>query len=208
MRVGNLPGIRRLPMYLDLLRCMREAGNTTVSAGALAGQAGLVASVVRKDLEMTGAEGVTGIGFSVDELIAGIEAFLGWDNPNEAFLVGAGNLGEALLGNRELRTNGLTFVAAFDIDPQKTGTTIHGVKVLPMSKLPSLPGRLHVTLGVLAVPADQSQYVADRMIAAGITRIWSFTSRVLQVPEGVTVQREDLSAGFAALMVRAAEFPK
>lgn len=203
MRVGNLPGIRRLPIYLNLLKQMRDEGLSTASAAALAARAGLVASVVRKDLEMTGAAGTTGIGFAVDTLVADIEAFLGWDNPNEAFLVGAGTLGSALLGHQELRSHGLTFIAAFDNDPRKIGKVIHGVEVLPMSKLPSLPGRLHVNLGVLTVPSDQAQEAADSMVQAGLTRIWSFAPAILQVPEGVTVQREDLSAGLAELLVRA-----
>lgn len=203
MRVGNLPGIRRLPIYLNLLKQMRDEGLSTASAAALAARAGLVASVVRKDLEMTGASGTTGIGFAIDALTADIEAFLGWNNPNEAFLVGAGSLGSALLGHQELRGHGLTFIAAFDSDPKKVGRVIHDVEVLPMSKLPSLPGRLHVNLGILTVPPDQAQEVADAMVNAGITRIWSFAPVILQVPDGVTVQREDLSAGLAELLVRA-----
>ena len=202
MRVGNLPGIRRLPVYLNLLRQLRNDGQSTVSAAALAGMAGLVASVVRKDLEMTGAAGTTGIGFGIDALIDGIESFLGWDNPNDAILVGAGNLGSALLGHRELRGQGLNIITAFDSDPDRVGRTIHGIEVLPMEKLSTLPRRLHIAMAVLTVPSNQAQKVTDALVEAGITRIWSFAADILQVPKGVIVQREDLSAGLAELLVR------
>jgi redox-sensing transcriptional repressor len=202
MRVGNLPGIRRLPMYLNLLRQFRNEGYPTVSATALALRAGLVTSVVRKDIEMTGAVGTTGVGYNTEALIAGIETFLGWDNPFDAFLIGVGSLGTALLGHKELRGHGLTFVAAFDADPAKAGMIVHGVEVLPVEKLPDLARRMHIGVGVLTLPPDQAQAAADMLVEAGITRIWSFAAGVLQVPEGVVVQREDLSAGLAVLLVR------
>lgn len=202
MRVGNLPGIRRLPMYLNLLRQFHHEGHVTISAAALALRAGLVTSVVRKDIEMTGAVGTTGIGYNTEALIADIEAFLGWDNPFDAFLVGVGSLGTALLGHKGLRGHGLTFVAAFDADPAKTGRTVHGVEVLPVDKLPSLAQRMHIGVGVLTVPSDQAQAAADLLVEAGIKRIWSFAAEVLHVPDGVVVQREDLSAGLAVLLVR------
>lgn len=202
MRIGNLPGIRRLPLYLDILYRLRQAGDVTTSANILAHESGYVASVVRKDLEMTETSGTTGIGYSVAELIAGIESFLGWDNPHDAFLVGAGMLGTAILGCREFRSQGLNIVAAFDTDPGKAGTWIHGIEVLPLDKLSSLARRLHIGIGVLTVPSDSAQLVADMLVEAGIARIWSFATLILEVPPHVTVQRENLAAGLAELLVR------
>jgi redox-sensing transcriptional repressor len=202
MRVGNLPGIRRLPIYLNLLRLLKGEGKETASAAALADKAGLVASVVRKDIEMTGAVGTTGIGFNIDSLIGDIEAFLGWDNPHDAFLVGAGSLGVALLGHKELTRHGLKFVAAFDADEAKAGTRPHGIEVFPPDKLPELARRLRPGVVVITVPAGHAQAIADIAVAAGVRRIWSFAAEILQVPPGITVQREDLSAGLAELLVR------
>lgn len=202
MRVGNLPGIRRLPSYLNILRKFRKQGLENTSASAIAAEAGLVASVVRKDLEMTGASGTTGIGYSIPSLIVDIEGFLGWDNPHDAFLAGVGRLGSNILGCEEFRWQGLNIVAAFDVDPDKIGLRIGGVEVLPAEKIRSLAERLHIGIGVIAVPASQAQAVADVFIESGITRIWSFASEILSVPKHVTVQREDLSAGLAELLVR------
>ncbi|MDR2800133.1 MAG: redox-sensing transcriptional repressor Rex, partial [Desulfovibrio sp.] len=174
MRLGNLPGIRRLPIYLDVLRKLQESGTETVSAHTLAGEAGLLVSVVRKDIEMTGATGKTGVGFSIDALIVNIEAFLGWDNPYQTFLAGVGNLGSALLGYEGFRNHGLHIVAAFDVNPGVVGRTVHDIEVLPLDRLCGLAQRMHVNTGIITVPSSQAQSVADLFVTAGITRIWSF----------------------------------
>lgn len=202
MRIGNLPGIRRLPLYLTILHKMRDNGEETVSAPVLARESGFVPPVVRKDIEMTGAEGTTGRGFAVADLIRDIETFLGWDNPFEAFLVGAGHLGTAILGCHEFRRQGLNIIAAFDSDPAKIGQKIHGVDVMPADKLASLAARMRPGIAVLTVPSSMAQTSADILVRAGVKRIWSFAQEVLSVPDDVTVQREDLSAGLAELLVR------
>jgi redox-sensing transcriptional repressor len=204
MRVSNLPGIRRMPIYLDILRRYQQEGQESTSIPALAEASGLLASVVRKDIEMTGAAGKTGVGFSVNALVADIEAFLGWDNPNDAFLAGVGNLGSALLGYEGFHNHGLRIVAAFDVDPSVIGRHVHGIEVFPLEKVVPLAQRLRIVTGVIAVPSSQAQLTADLFVAAGITRIWSFAPRVLTVPDTVTVQREDLASGLAELLVRSA----
>jgi redox-sensing transcriptional repressor len=202
MRVNNLPGIRRLPIYLDILRKFQQEGQETASTLALAEASGLVAAVVRKDIELTGITGKTGVGFVVSELVAGIEAFLGWDNPSDAFLAGAGNLGSALLGYEGFHKHGLRIVAAFDVDPAVIGRQVHGIEIFPLEKIVPMAQSLHIITGVITVPSSQAQLTADLFVAAGLTRIWSFAPRVLIVPDAVTVQREDLAAGLAELLVR------
>ena len=194
-------------MYLTVLQRFWREGVATTSAATLADQTGQVASVVRKDLEMTGTVGTTGKGFSVCRLIADIEEFLGWNNPHDAFLAGVGHLGTALLGCREFRAQGLNIVAAFDVDPHKIGQRIHGTEVLPLEKMASLVQRLHIGIGILTVPLSEAQQVADIFISSGIYRIWNFTAQILNAPPHVTVQREDLSAGLAELLVRSASRP-
>lgn len=204
MRIGNLPGIRRLPIYLDILNKYRREKLDSTSTSMLAEETGQVVSVVRKDLEMTGAYGKAGVGYPVRELIRTIENFLGWDNPNDAFLVGVGSLGSAIVNHDEFRNHGLNIVAAFDTDPGKIGWHIHGIEVLPVTKLADLAKRMHIGMGVITVPASQAQAVADLFVESGISRIWSFATPILSVPDHVTVQREDLSAGLAELLVRSA----
>ena len=202
MRIGNLPGIRRLPFYVNILRRLRKEGREIISAVTLAEEAGQAVPVVKKDIEMTGAVGKTGVGYAVDTLIDDIENFLGWNNPNDAILVGVGNLGSALLGYETFKRHGLNFVAAFDNNPERRSQRNHDIEVMPMEKLANLVRRMHVKTAVVTVPAAVAQATADILVDAGITRIWNFAPVMLAVPDGVLVQREDLSAGLAELLVR------
>lgn len=202
IRVGSLPGIRRLPFYLNILREMQKERRKIISAVSLAEVSGQAVSVVKKDIEMTGATGKTGVGYRIDQLIVDIEDFLGWNNSNDTFLVGVGHLGSALLGYGGFKQYGLTFVAAFDNDPHKIGTRIHDVEVIALDKLSSLAERMRIKTGVITVPAPYAQEAADLLVQGGVKRIWSFAPTVIVVPDDVVLQREDLAAGLAELMVK------
>lgn len=203
-KVGNLASVRRLPAYLYLLRQLQENGREVVSSTYIAEKLRLEAIQVRKDLAVTGNIGKPKVGYYVPTLIQAIEHFLGWDNDTDAFLVGAGNLGSALLGYQGLAKHGLNIVAAFDTDPAKIGTQIHGRDVLPLEKLSDLVGRMHITMGIVAVPAEAAQSVVELMVASGITAIWNYSPTHLDVPKNIAVQNEDLASGLAVLSVKAA----
>jgi redox-sensing transcriptional repressor len=194
--------VRRLPAYLQLLRVLQGEGLEYVSGTVLASTHNLEPVIVRKDLAVTGIVGTPRRGFRVTELIAAIEAFLGWDNQTKALLVGVGNLGAALLGYRGFENLGLRIAGAFDSDPKRIGLWVQGRQVQAMPKLGSFARRLGITLGVLTVPAPAAQEAADLMVQAGIVGIWNFTPARLQVPEGVVVQKEDLAEGLAVLSHR------
>lgn len=198
-KLSKLPTIRRLPTYLRLLVALRDAGQESVSGTYLAEQLKLDPVQVRKDLTITGIVGKPRIGFAVDGLIIAIEEFLGWDNTTEAFLIGVGHLGTALLGYSGFARHGLNIVAAFDADPAKLYQEVYGKMVFPMEKLPNLAHRLQVHIGIITVPADAAQHVAELMVAAQITAIWNFTPVTLRVPAGIIMQNEDLSVGLAVL---------
>ena len=123
---------------------------------------GLVPVQVRKDLQYTGIIGKPKTGYSVSELIQAIATFLGWNNVNEAFLVGVGNLGTALLGHERFSQFGLRIVAAFDTDQKKIGQWIHEKAVLPLEKLADLAPRMSIHLGIITTPSSEAQPVADR----------------------------------------------
>lgn len=198
----SLPTIRRFPMYLRLLHQLADSGNSTVSSSAIARELDLEAIVVRKDLAVTGIVGKPRIGFNLQQLIEAIEQIINLHNHSEAFLVGAGNLGTALMGYKGFTKYGLNIVAGFDVDPERIGTTIHGKQVFSLDRMVDLGRRLHIHLGILCVADSAAQEVVDLMIKAGIRGIWNFTPVKLKVPEGVVVQREDLSAGLAVLSVQ------
>jgi redox-sensing transcriptional repressor len=154
---------------------------------------------VRKDLQYTGIIGKPKTGYSVSELIQAIESFLGWNNVTEAFLVGAGNLGTALLGHERFSKFGMRIVAAFDTDPNKVGKWIHEKAILPLEELDDLARRMSIHLGIITTPAETAQAVADEMVKAGILAIWNFAPVRLKVPENIFVHNEDLYSSLASL---------
>lgn len=193
------PTIRRLPSYLNVLRSCKKSGRTHISSSYIAKQLQLEAIQVRKDLSATGIIGQAGVGFEVPKLLSHIEEFLGWDNTRDAFLVGCGNLGSALIGYEGFKARGLNIIAGFDADKDKAGKTISGKLIFELEKLPDLVSRMHIKLGVLTVPPEVAQAVAEYMVKAGIKAIWNFTAMRLDLPEEVIVERVGLEASFAVL---------
>lgn len=198
----SLSTIRRLPRYLRLLQQLATAGQETVSSNVISDELGLESIVVRKDLAVTGVNGKPRIGFHIHNLIRAIEDVINLHDHSEAFLVGVGNLGTALMGYQGFEQYGLNIVAAFDTNPEKIGITVHGKQVFPLEMMNELGQRMHVHMGILCVPADEAQSVANIMVNAGIRGIWNFTPTTLKVPEDIVVQREDIAAGLAVLSVK------
>lgn len=201
-RILSYPSIRRMPAYLRILKDLVATDQKTVSATLLAKALGFEPIVVRKDFDPLPVTGKSGVGYDIHELIRAIEDHLGWNNITDAFLVGTGNLGSALLGYRGFEQYGVKIVLAFDVDPAKTSQTINDVHVLPIDELSAMAGRMKVQIGILAVPAECAQTIADKMVQAGIRGIWNFAPVKLVVPENVVVQNEDLAEGLAVLSVK------
>jgi redox-sensing transcriptional repressor len=105
------------------------------------------------------------------------------------------------MGHQDFRLHGLHIVAAFDKNPQKIGTTIHGVRVLSMDTLEMEIRRLGIKVAILTIHSDLAQEITDLLVQAGIRGIWNFTAFKIQAPEYVVVQTENLSSGYAMLCV-------
>lgn len=204
--VKSLPvnTLRRLPGYLRLLRELRHAGRDVVSSEHIARELNLDAIQVRKDLQPTGIIGRPRIGYSVPDLIDAIETYLGWNNITDAFLVGAGSLGTALLGYDEFKKHGLNITAVFDSDPAKIGTNLYGREVMSIDQLPELAERMHIHIGILTVPARVAQDVTDIMLFGGIKAIWNFAPAAIVVPDNIIVENAQLSSSLAVLTTKLA----
>jgi redox-sensing transcriptional repressor len=200
-KIPATPSIRRLPSYLHIIRQAEKDGEEYISGTVIANELNLEPIQVRKDLAITGIIGKPKKGYPVHALITAIEHFLGWDSIRDAVLVGVGNLGSALMGYQEFQFHGLNIVAAFDKDPKKIGSTVHGVPVLPLDTMELQVRNLGVTMAILTVPSTAAQETADMLVKAGVTAIWNFTNVKLKVPDSVVVQKEDLSSGYAMLCV-------
>ena len=200
-----LPTLKRLPRYLHILQDLKSKGIKRVSTTIIAEELGIDSIQVRKDLSATGIVGKPKIGFELDELLNHIIHFLNWDNMTDAFLVGLGGLGKAILGYDNFKNYGLNIVAAFDNDPELIGTKVHCVGVFDVEKIEDLAKRMKINIGVLTVPTSVAQEVADKMVAGGIRAIWNFAPVKLKLPDKIIVENVFLSQSLGVLTHRLAQ---
>ena len=123
-------------------------------------------------------------------------------NYDETFLFGAGRLGSALLNDSGLKQFGLEIVAAFDASPRVVGHSVAGIPVYHINDLETKIKRYNVKIGVLTVPIDRAQEVADKMVVWGIKAIWNFTPLRIRVPENIVVQNTSLYAHLSLMFNR------
>lgn len=191
--------LQRLPAYLNYLRRPGGEESKYVSATMIAEALGINDVVVRKDLASVSSLGRPKVGYVRRELIRELEKFLGYDNTQDAVLVGAGKLGQALLSYGGFPQYGLNILAGFDIDPKLAGMEVAGKHILPMEKLSGLCRRVGVHIGIITVPGEHAQEVCDQLIDSGILAVWNFANVHLNVPEGIPVQNENMAVSLALL---------
>lgn len=201
----KLQSIQRLPAYLGVLRRMLEAKREFVSTTHLAEALHLPAIVIRKDLQMTGITGTPRVGFDLRFLLSSIEAYLGWNNTKDVFLVGVHGFGEALLSFDGFRTAGMNIVVGFDSHHELFPEGIRGKPVFPIEKLPDLAGRMHISIAILCVPDAAAQATAELLAGSGIRAIWDFTTPRLSLPDEIIVQKSGLISDLAVLSKRLRE---
>lgn len=190
--------LKRLPGYLTYLRSIPDGGSPYISATALATALGMGEVQVRKDLALVSDGGRPKIGYLRESLIEDIEQFLGYDNTTDAVLIGAGKLGQALLGYSGFEAYGLNILAAFDANPVAEHTD-DGKPIYPISQLESFCRANKVLMGIITVPTAHAQSVCDQLIACGIKAVWNFAPTHLEVPENILVQNENMATSLAVL---------
>lgn len=200
-----LPTLRRLPRYYQYLAGLQDQGQERICATQMAEVLSVHPTQVRKDLLLAGCLGRPKTGHRIAEVMTAIAAFLHWNDASEAFLVGAGHLGSALLKYPGFGRAGSRIVAAFDNDPAKIGTRIGDVPVLALSRLPAMIQRMHLTVGILTVPPEAAQEIADLMVGCGVRAIWNFAPVTLDLPSGILVENLEMFTSFALLLRRCAE---
>ena len=192
--------LKRLPAYLRYLRELQKSNTENVSSTNIAEKFGYNPIQVRKDLASVSTDGgKPKTGFSVNSLIEDIEVFLGYNNANEAILVGVGRLGNALLGYNGFNNYGLNIVASFDLKKNIGEIDSRGMPVYHISKMPEMVERLGVKIGIITVPVSSAQEVCDLMVKSGIRGIWNFSPKHLKVPSNIAIKNEDMAASLAVL---------
>lgn len=192
--------LRRFPIYLSYLRERQAEGVTLVSSPQIAASLDLSEEQVRKDLNLVSSRsGKPKIGRDIKLLIFDIEEFLGYRDSRKAILVGAGHLGRALMAHEGFSSYGLDIICAFDNDINKTNCIFNNKNIYSLSELERVTQESNVHIGIITVPQKYAQEVCNKLVAVGIKGIWNFTSAVLEVPEDVIVQNENMASSLAIL---------
>lgn len=185
---------RRLPSYLAYLKGLEVQ---YISATTIANALGMGEVLVRKDLALVSDGGRPKIGYEREALILDIRRLLGYDSTTDAILVGAGKLGQALLGYSGFEAYGLNILAAFDIQPP--AREISGTRIYAMEEMQKYCKENRILMGIITVPAACAQQVCNGLIDCGIRAIWNFAPVHLDVPDGILVQNENMATSLAVL---------
>jgi redox-sensing transcriptional repressor len=177
----------RLSRYLQVLTQARKMGKDTISSQELSDYTHINSTQIRRDLSGFGKFGKRGVGYNVEGLVVEIRKILRTAGQHNIALFGAGNLGQAIATSDIFADHGFRIVAMFDVDPAVIGRRVGGLEVRPFDEIDRVVKDEQVVVGVLAVPADAAQQVADRLVEADVKIIFNYSERLLQVPPEVTV---------------------
>ena len=193
--------IERLPLYYRCLDKLAKFENEdVVSSKELGGRLGIPSTQVRKDLSYYGEFGRRGVGYNVNDLKKSVGKILGVNKCWSAILIGAGNLGRALVNYGGFAKMGMEITNVLDVDLNKIGNKIGPITVQSMKKLDEVVENQDVKLGIITVPVNAAQEVATQLVEAGVKAIWNFAPTRLYVPDDVVVRNEDLAVGIVSLI--------
>ena len=191
--------IRRLSHYYRVLEEVQAEGRRMISSHRLAEREGITSAQVRKDLSYFGSFGRRGLGYNVAHLRDEIRAILGLERRWRVVLVGAGNVGSAMLSYRGFEKQGFDIVAVFDRDPARVGQKIGRLPIQDIEELEALGREGAFDIGVVATPIQAAQEVADLLVKAGVRGILNFAPRKLFVPAHVALRTVDMAMEFESL---------
>lgn len=191
--------VKRLSKYYRTLQNAIAAEKTTISSEEIARINGLTAAQVRKDLSFFGAFGRRGLGYNVSDLHRNISQILGLHRTWNVCLVGAGNIGTALVHFKQFQDQGFLFRLILDADPSKFGQKIGDLEIQDFENCEELIRREKIKIAVVAVPSGGAQRVVDRLVQAGVKAILNFAPVTILVPPGVYVRNENMVIEIEAL---------
>lgn len=194
------PTAQRLSLYLRELELLGAIEQLTVSSRQLGEAVGAADAQVRKDLGIIGHSGMPGIGYQVMALAEAIREVIGVHKQWRAALVGAGNIGRALVAYRSFHEQGFEIVAVFDASATVVGRTVAQLRVRPMTDLAATVAREGIDIGIVAVPAESAQDVAEDLVAAGVRGILNFAPRLLSVGKRVAMVNVDFRSALENLV--------
>ncbi|NUM81639.1 redox-sensing transcriptional repressor Rex [bacterium] len=195
----SLSTVRRLSKYYRTLADLIKDGVEYVSSDELARIEGLTSAQVRKDFSFFGNFGKRGLGYTTLDLKQNIAEILGLDRQWNVAIIGAGNIGTALIDYKEFAAHGFHLKMIFDNDPSKIGKKIKSLYVKDIETMSEEFEKEKIDIAILAVPAEAAQQAADRIVKTGVKAILNFAPRSLNVPEGTAVRQENTAMELEAL---------
>ncbi len=194
-----IPTLERLATYLRYLFDLEHSSVETISSAEVEEETGINAAQFRKDLSYFGEFGKPGVGYNVAELQNRIARILKIDQEQRMLLVGAGNLGSALVGYPGLREHRFNVVAVFDNNYSKIGRNLWEMEILDIARVKEINAKLKARMAIVAVPRSAAQSVTDALIAAGVHAILNFAPTILKVPDNVIVRNVSFVQELAVL---------
>ena len=192
--------LARLPQYLAFFKKCVDTGLKYINASIISTALSLSEEQVRKDIQViSSVSGVPNRGREIKKLIADIERVLGFNNTNNAVIVGCGHLGEAFMKYEGFLEYGLEILAGFDVASKKIGKIINGKKIYSMNNLEKIIMQLNVQIAIITVPSEEAQGVVDRLVNCGIKGIWNFANVHISAPDDVVIETVNLASSLAVL---------
>ena len=185
--------VGRLPRYLRYLGELRDEGIERVSSQELSDIMQVTASQIRQDLNTFGGFGQQGYGYNVGHLYDEIGKILGLNREHRLIIVGAGQLGQALVNYSTFERRGFLFCGLFDSDPKVCGKKIRSIAVRPMEEMAGFIRDHNIDIAVLTIPKNAAVETAEQLAACGIKGIWNFAHVDLRLPGHIQVENVHLS---------------
>ncbi|MCC8014305.1 MAG: redox-sensing transcriptional repressor Rex [Eubacterium sp.] len=191
--------IRRLPRYYRYLESLLDSGINRISSKALAKRMNLTASQIRQDLNNFGCFGQQGYGYNVELLYNEIRKILGLDKTYNMIIVGAGNIGQALLNYINYQKRGYNFVGVFDKNPKLIGLNIRGIEISDIDTLDDFLKKTKVDIAVLTLPGNNAEEIIETIIENGVKGIWNFSHMSINPPDDVVIENVHLTDSLMTL---------
>jgi redox-sensing transcriptional repressor len=177
----------RLSRYLQVLTQAKKMGKDRISSQEISDYTNINATQIRRDLSAFGKFGKRGVGYNIDSLLGEIRKILRTQGQHNIALVGAGRLGQAIASSPIFAEHGINIAAVLDTDPEKAGRLVGSVPVSEYSRIGEVVREKNIIVGVLAVPADNAQQVANDLVDAGVRILFNYSEALLDVPSDVAV---------------------
>ena len=191
--------IRRLPRYYRYLGELMETGVQRISSKELSARMKVTASQIRQDLNNFGGFGQQGYGYNVQYLYEEIGKILGIDREHNMLIIGAGNLGKAIINYSDFEKRGFLIKGIFDNNPKLKGTKIRGIEVMMMDELTDFISENAIEIVALTIPKEAAKQIARVVADAGVKAIWNFAHTDLNLPDDVIVENVHLSESLMRL---------